>query len=60
MQTSEIVTGSEISNVDVASAKVVLDNPGVRIYDFFSLLKINGEWKIVNKSYTFERKQAKK
>ena len=45
---------------NVAVAKIILDNPRVRVYDFFTLLKIEGEWKIVNKAYTWERKQTPK
>jgi Putative lumazine-binding len=36
---------------DAAVAKVVLDYPAVRFADYMSLLKINGEWKIVSKSF---------
>jgi hypothetical protein len=41
---------------DAAVAKVVLDHPGVILTDYLSLLKINGEWKIVNKIYTRAQK----
>lgn len=47
-----------IESVDVtgtaAVAKVVLDYPGARIVDYMSLLKIDGEWKIVNKIFDVE------
>jgi hypothetical protein len=44
-----------IESVDVsgnaAVAKIVLDYPGARFTDYMSLLKVNGEWKIVNKTF---------
>ncbi|MGD9560712.1 MAG: nuclear transport factor 2 family protein [Pyrinomonadaceae bacterium] len=43
---------------DAAMAKIVLDYPTVKFVDYMTLLKINGEWKIVNKSFHAERKQA--
>ena len=50
----------EIAMVDVtgdaAVAKVVLDYPTVLLTDYMSLLKIDGEWKIVNKIFTAEPK----
>ena len=36
---------------DAAVAKVELDYPGALIYDYMSMLKIEGEWKIVNKTF---------
>ncbi len=36
---------------DAAVARVVLDYPGVLITDYMSLLKIDGEWRIVNKIF---------
>ncbi|MBD0325397.1 MAG: nuclear transport factor 2 family protein [Pyrinomonadaceae bacterium] len=42
---------------NAAVAKVVLDYPQVRFTDYMSLLKINGEWKIVNKTFVSEPKQ---
>jgi hypothetical protein len=36
---------------DAAIAKVELDFPEVTFTDYFSMLKIGGEWKIVNKSF---------
>lgn len=51
----------EITLVDVtgdaAVAKVVLDYPGATFTDYMSLLKIGGEWKIVNKTFTVARKE---
>lgn len=56
-----------IESIDVvgnaAAAKIVLDYPTVKLTDYMSLLKINGEWKIVNKIFTSEPKapsEAKK
>ena len=43
---------------DAAVAKVVLDYPTAKLTDYFALLKINGEWKIVNKIFTRETKPA--
>jgi hypothetical protein len=49
-----------IESVDVAgnaaSAKIILDYPTVKFVDYMSLLKINGEWKIINKSFHAEPK----
>lgn len=50
-----------IESIDVAgnaaSAKIVLDYPATRFVDYMSLLKINGEWKIVSKIFYAEPKQ---
>lgn len=44
-----------IAMVDIhgtaAVAKVILDYPAVRFTDYFTLLKIDGEWKIMNKVF---------
>ncbi|HUF28201.1 MAG TPA: nuclear transport factor 2 family protein [Gemmatimonadaceae bacterium] len=44
-----------IESVDIsgtaASARIVLDYPAVRFVDYMSLLKVDGEWKIVNKIF---------
>ena len=49
-----------IESIDVvgnaAVAKVILDYPTVKFTDYFTLLKIDGEWKIVNKSFNAEQK----
>ena len=37
-------------------AKIVLDYPQVKFTDYMSLLKVDGEWKIVNKSFYAEPK----
>lgn len=51
-----------IESVDVAGnaafGKIVLDYPTGRFVDYMTLLKVNGEWKIVNKSFSFEPKPA--
>ncbi|MEO5860755.1 MAG: nuclear transport factor 2 family protein [Pyrinomonadaceae bacterium] len=41
---------------NVAVAKVILDYPTVKFTDYFTLLKIEGEWKIINKSFHAEPK----
>lgn len=41
---------------DAAIAKIVLDYPSVKFTRYMSLLKINGEWKIVNKRFYAEPK----
>jgi hypothetical protein len=43
---------------NAASAKIVLDYPNTRFVDYMSLLKIDGEWKIVNKIFHAEAKQV--
>jgi len=35
---------------------IVLDYPNVKFTDYMSLLKIDGEWKIINKTFTSEPK----
>ena len=49
-----------IESVDItgnaAVAKVVLDYPQVKFTDYMSLLKIDGEWRIVNKTFHAEQK----
>jgi Putative lumazine-binding len=45
---------------DAAVAKVVLDYPLVKFSDYMSLLKIDGEWKIVAKSFHAEMKTPPK
>jgi hypothetical protein len=36
---------------DAAVAKVELDYPSGKLIDYFTLLRIGGEWKIVHKSF---------
>ena len=49
-----------IERIDVtgnaASAKIVLDYPDAYIVDYMSLLKTNGEWRIINKIFNVESK----
>ena len=51
-----------IESIDVvgnaATAKIILDYPTAKLTDYMSLLKINGEWKIVNKIFTSEPKKT--
>lgn len=50
-----------IESIDVsgnaAAAKIILDYPAVRFVDYMSLLKIDGEWKIVTKIFYAEPKR---
>lgn len=52
-----------IESIDIsgnaAVAKIVLDYPTVRFVDYMSLLKIDGEWKIINKAFYAEPKEKK-
>ena len=49
-----------IESIDVAGnsaiAKIILDYPSTKFVDYMTLLKIDGEWKIVNKSFYAEPK----
>jgi Putative lumazine-binding len=49
-----------VESVDVtgnaAVAKVVLDYPTAKYTDYMSLLKVEGEWRIVNKTFYAEQK----
>ena len=49
-----------IESVDIsgnaAIVKVVLDYPQTRFVDYMSMLKIDGEWRIVNKTFYAEAK----
>jgi hypothetical protein len=51
-----------IDTIDIsgnaAIAKITLDYPAVTFTDYMSLLKIDGEWKIVNKTFYAEPKSA--
>ncbi len=49
----------EISG-NAAVGKIVLDYPTVKFVDYMSLLKIDGEWKIVNKTFYAEPKEQPK
>ena len=54
--------GRKIEAIDIsgnaAVARIVLDYPSVKFVDYMTLLKINGEWKIVNKSFYAEPKKT--
>lgn len=43
---------------NAAIAKIVLDYPQVKFTDYMSLLKIDGEWKIINKTFHAQAKPA--
>lgn len=43
---------------NAAVGKIILDYPTVRFVDYMVLLKINGEWKIVNKTFYSEPKKT--
>lgn len=49
-----------VASVDVtgsaAVAKIDLDYPDAHIVDYMSLLKVDGSWKIVNKTFHVDRK----
>ncbi len=47
----------EISG-NAAIARISLDYPAVKFTDYMSLLKIDGEWKIINKTFYAEPKPA--
>jgi hypothetical protein len=42
---------------DAAMGKIELDYPQAKLTDYMSLLKVNGEWKIVGKIFTSETKK---
>jgi hypothetical protein len=44
---------------NAAIAKVVLDYPAVKFTDYMTLLKIDGEWKIINKTFYADAKAKK-
>jgi hypothetical protein len=41
---------------NVAVAKLVLDYPDARLTDYMTLLKVDGDWKIINKAFHAEPK----
>lgn len=51
-----------IESIDIsgnaAVGKIVLDYPNARFIDYMSLLKIDGEWKIVNKIFYVEPRES--
>ncbi len=50
-----------IASIDIAGnaaiAKIVLDYPNALITDYMSLLKVDGDWKIINKFFYVEPKK---
>lgn len=52
-----------IESIDISGnsgvGKIILDYPNGKFTDYMTLLKIDGEWKIVNKSFHLEPKAAK-
>jgi hypothetical protein len=52
---------TKILNIDItgtaAQAKLELDTPTSKLTDYFNLLKINGEWKVVSKIFAREDKK---
>ena len=40
-----------------ATAKIELDYPKVKFTDYFTLLKVDGEWKIMSKVYHADQKK---
>lgn len=55
--------GRRIESIDItgnaAVARIVLNYPAIKFVDYMTLLKINGEWKIVNKSFYAEPKDPR-
>lgn len=49
-----------IASIDItgntAVAKIILDYPNALLTDYMSLLKVDGEWKIVNKIFNVQQK----
>ncbi|MEQ1604320.1 MAG: nuclear transport factor 2 family protein [Pyrinomonadaceae bacterium] len=43
---------------NAATATIILEYPAVKFTDFMTLLKFNGEWKIVNKTFYAEPRAA--
>ena len=58
--TDEAQRKRTVESVDIsgnaAIAKVVLEYPQTRFVDYMSMLKIDGEWRIVNKTFYAEPK----
>jgi hypothetical protein len=56
------VRSTELISVtrDAAVGKVVLDYPAILFTDYMALIKIEGEWKIVSKSFNALQKQTQK
>ena len=62
-QADEAQRKRQIESIDIAGnaaiVKIVLDYPQVKFTDYMSMLKIDGEWKIINKTFYAEPKPAK-
>lgn len=43
-----------------ATAEIVLDYPDTRVIDYVSLLRVDGEWKIISKTFHAEPKPARR
>lgn len=43
---------------DAARARITLDYPDVKFTDYMALLKVNGEWRIVSKVFSADRRPA--
>ena len=41
---------------DAATARITLDYPEVKFTDYMTLLKVDGKWRIINKSFYADRK----
>ncbi|MEZ5306437.1 MAG: nuclear transport factor 2 family protein [Pyrinomonadaceae bacterium] len=58
----EAMRKRRIVSIDItgtaATAKIELDYPKVKFTDYMSLLKIDGEWQIVNKIFQADYKEA--
>lgn len=52
------IDGVDVSG-NAAMARVTLDYPSGTFTDYFVLLKVDGEWKIANKVWTRQAKDAK-
>ena len=57
-QRKRVVEAIDITG-NAAVAKIILDYPHVKFTDYMSLLKIEGEWKIINKTFYAEPKGQK-
>lgn len=57
----KIDRNTKILNIDItgtaAQAKIELDMPNTKLTDYFNLLKINGEWRVVSKIFAREDKK---
>lgn len=55
-----LIPAGVIAAIDItrnlAVVKVILDYPDSHITDYMSLIKINGDWRIINKTFLVEPK----